>query len=142
KDSYKGGAKDDRSQHVARLLYGDRMSGLTGLVTRQQRLLVHSGQRIREESDTDQCLTALGAFREAIRLNAEYLRQVNLTDVDLSGADFSQADLAGASLNHAMVRETIFSCANLYQTDLTGLLFDTDSHSWTGSPPGTPHFGY
>jgi hypothetical protein len=141
-DSHKGGAEDERSRRIAQLLYGNRMSGLTGLVTRQQRLLVQSGQQIREESDTDQCLTPLGASREAIRLNSEYLRQVNLSDVDLSGADFSQADLGEASLNHAMVRETIFSCANLYQVDLTGLLFDTDSHSSTGSPLGIPHFRY
>lgn len=116
-DSYFGGKNDKRSARIARLLFGYSPKGEIGLVGRENKLLQAVRKRGEEESDTDPCLTAIGASREAVRSNWSYLRDANLNETDLVGTRLYEADMAGASFVMADIDAVDFKCTNLYGAD-------------------------
>jgi Pentapeptide repeats (8 copies) len=118
-----------RADRIAQLLYGNS-EGNWGLVSHENYLLRRAldrdsnPTRVADIRKNDSlavnlaCDTPLGATREAIRKNWEYLRGVNLQYTDLSYALLYEADLSGALLMGAYLSNTMFRCANLSGADL------------------------
>jgi len=147
-DSYYGGTKQQRSQRIAKLLFGNSHTGEIGLVSRENELLQAAGQMPKEESDSDPCLTAIGASREAIRSNWGYLRDANLNETSLYRTRLYEADLAGSSFILADVDSVDFKCANLYDADFgipassKWMNSRVSTKSVQGSILGLPDFSY